>query len=55
MISLFISNSNVANTSNTGSKISLSMNPAISLDPEKNITHQHMRLIVFIVSKYHYW
>ena len=35
MISLFISNSNVAYTSNNGSKISLSMNPAISLDPEK--------------------
>ena len=35
MISLFVSNSDEKNTSKNGSQVSLSLNPAISLDPDK--------------------
>ena len=45
MISLFISNSNQQNTFNNGSKVSLSMNPPIVLDPTKNIMHLPVKLI----------
>ena len=35
MISLFVTNSDVKNTSLNGSKISLALNPTITLDPNK--------------------
>ena len=49
MISLFVSNTDTKVTSNNGSQIQLSLNPAIVLDPSKNGLRQFMKWMWYIV------
>ena len=48
MISLFVTNTDQTVTSNNGSKVQLSINPPIQLDPNKNIMHQLVKLTLLI-------